>query len=167
LLGKQRFRPEILIPIFEIIVLLNIAPSSLSALKSWYIVHAVFGLAFGVIGLAAAHHHPVCFHDGDEARPDPDFGLCQLDAVSERTDDDFDSLLLALLSFGFHPLHHLFPTVCHSKLQYLRPILAETLKEFEEEIRKFAHWQLYIGLVKQVGRNKPNPFIKKGTSKAK
>ncbi|CAG7828153.1 unnamed protein product [Allacma fusca] len=159
LTGKQNFRQEILIPVLEIVFLLNIAPSSWSGFRSWALVHAVFAYVFGVIGLAASHHHPVCFHDGDEARPDSDFGLCQLDASSERTDDDRENLLVALTTFGFHPLHHLFPTVCHSKLQYLKPVVKETLEEFEEEINKFPHWQLFTGMYLQAGRNKPNPFV--------
>lgn len=30
--------------------------------------------SFWFVFVGFAHHHPNSFHDGDEARPDPDFG---------------------------------------------------------------------------------------------
>ena len=55
-------------------------------------MHTSFNYVFFIIGLTAAHHHPDIFHDGDRMRDDPDWGLCQLDAVRDRC-----SLLLKTL----------------------------------------------------------------------
>lgn len=37
-------------------------------LKWWFIIIAIGGFAFSVIGLNAGHHHPETVHDGDKLR---------------------------------------------------------------------------------------------------
>lgn len=75
-----------------------------------------------------------------------------MDATRDRVETVFQNLFLVLITFGHHTLHHLFPTVCHSKLPLLEGVFIETLKEFEEEWIKFPHWELYLGLYKQLAR---------------
>jgi hypothetical protein len=107
----------------------------------------------------AAHHHPACFHDGDETRPDPDFGLCQLDAVRERSGEVHKNLFVVLTTFGDHSLHHLFPSVCHSKLPNLEAVFKETLKEFmPEPYAPLPYIDFFIGAHQQMIRTTPNPF---------
>ncbi len=84
--------------------------------------------------------------------------LCQLDAVRERSDGIYDHLFFNLTRYGDHSLHHLFPTVCHSKLPYLRPALLETLGKFKETLLTFPEWQLFVGTFQQLQRTQPAPF---------
>lgn len=53
----------------------------------------------------------------------------QLAAVGDRPIID-TSMTLSAVSFGRHTLHHLFPTVDHSKLDLLLPIFAKTCEDF-------------------------------------
>jgi fatty acid desaturase len=158
--GKISFRPEILLPFVEIAILTHVAPTFLSGFKAWLLVQGTSTYLFGFVGLAAGHHHPVCFHDGDEPRPDPDFGLCQLDATKDKTHDICDNLFVILSTFGNHPMHHLFPAICHSKLHHIKPIMEATVKEFDEENKRFSQWQLVVGLQEQYARNTANNFKK-------
>ncbi|CAG7724967.1 unnamed protein product, partial [Allacma fusca] len=117
--------------------------------------------SFSIIALKGSHHHyPACFHDGDETRPDPDFGLCQLDAVADRIGDEMDNTVFALATFGHHSIHHLFPTVCHSKLMHLHPLVKSTLEEFQEDMWELTKRQFFTATYRQVARNTPNPFNK-------
>jgi len=108
----------------------------------------------------SAHHHPVNFHDGDEPRPDPDFGLCQLDATRGKSDAFHKTLFSLLTTLGEHPLHHLFPTICHSKLHHIKPILAECLKEFSEDFPELSQLELFIGTHRQLSRTEKHKYPK-------
>ncbi len=65
---------------------------------------------------------------GDHPRSDPDWGLHQMDATND-VDKSF-STLIRYSTLGDHLLHHLFPTVDHSKLHHLYPAFWQTCKEF-------------------------------------
>lgn len=56
--------------------------------------------------------------------------LCQFATVGDRPGIDV-SMVVASVSFGRHTLHHLFPTVDHSKLDLLVPVLKKTCREFD------------------------------------
>jgi hypothetical protein len=72
--GTQVMRPEYALVFLELIGCLLLGPSLGSGLQAWLLIHLASSYFFALCGLNAAHHHPTCFHDGDEARPDPDFG---------------------------------------------------------------------------------------------
>jgi hypothetical protein len=130
------------------------------------------------------------FHDGDEARPDPDFGLefifkklrlkliygesekynfichtvyrlCQLDATRDRAGEYRKNTWVILVTFGEHCLHHLFPTVCHSKLHHIKPALEQTLRDFSEEFPPMFQWELYLGCFQQLARTEPKKLKNK------
>jgi hypothetical protein len=101
---------------------------------------------------ANAHHHPTTFHDGDEARTDPDFGLCQVDASKSKTDWYHQSTLAIMTTFGDHPMHHLFPTVDVSKQHHIKKIVLDTLREFGELYPEMDQWELFKGSHKQMAR---------------
>ncbi len=82
--------------------------------------------------------------------------LCQLDATNGKSDWFHKPLISVLTTFGQHPLHHLLPTVCHSKLELLKPTVEQVLKEFEEELPILSQFELFIGAQKQMGRTKRN-----------
>jgi len=188
--GVQVFRPQELIVFSQLLAFSFAADNFLQAVLSWVIIHTTASFYFGLFSFTVAHHHPSIWHDGDEARPDPDFGwfkhaqvwhalgepikilaltttvflsilrLCQLDAVRERSDGIYDNLFFVMTRYGEHSLHHLFPSVCHSKLKYLKPTLLETLEQFREELLAFPEWQLYLGTYKQLRKTEGTPFFK-------
>ncbi|CAG7727031.1 unnamed protein product [Allacma fusca] len=151
--GTQQLRPENLIVFIQLAVWMLIAPSVPTGIYSWLFIHAVASYWFMLVAVGgSAHHHPSCFHDGDEARNEADFGLCQLDAIRDRSDDLHQTLFVILTTFGAHSLHHLFPTVCHSKLHHLQEVYEQTLKEFNEEFHPVSQFELFLGMHKQLAR---------------
>lgn len=67
------------------------------------------------------------------------------------------NLLMVLTTFGDHTLHHLLPTVDHSKLNNLYPAFFETCKEFNVPF-SFTNWAtLLSGKYLQMANITPNP----------
>ncbi len=104
----------------------------LSGLDAWtcfclvVVIHGTAGYWVAFSALIATHQHPHLFHMGDGPLPSRDWGLQQMDAVRDVRGKS-RSLFLAATTFGDHLLHHLFPTVDHSKLQLLYPALKACL----------------------------------------
>nr|CAD7405177.1 unnamed protein product [Timema poppensis] len=109
-----------------------------------------------LIGINGAHHHPDVFVERDTPGEDADWGLGQLDTLRDRPDIQ-SNLFLALTQFGHHALHHLFPTVDHSRLEKLYPIMMETCKEFGIEYEEKSIWDMLSGQFQQLARTTPNP----------
>jgi len=152
IMGKQPLRWENTIPLVHLLLLMSVAPSVWVGIKGWTTMHLACSWVLLLIGINAAHHHPDIFHDGDDARTDPDFGLCQLDAVRDRPGNWTTNVFLVMMTFGNHSLHHLFPTVCHSKLPYLQDVYAQHLKEYGEKFPAMTQWELYLGCLRQLAR---------------
>ena len=84
LLGQQKFRPENLLPLAELVVLFFFSERPFII---WSIMHGVSSYVFVIVGIIAAHHHPDLYHPGDgQFRFGTDWGLAQLDAVLDRKD---------------------------------------------------------------------------------
>lgn len=132
--GEQELRWFNLLPFMEFLAMAVVAPSIWSAMWFFGLFQIIGSYWFMWVGLTVGHHHPDNFHDGDAAREDTDWGLCQLDAVQDRVEVT-GNLFLTSTMFGDHALHHLFPTVDHSKLPYLYPALEKTCKEFGIDYR--------------------------------
>ena len=64
-----------------------------------------------------------------------------------------ESYFLVATTFGHHVLHHLFPTVDHSKLHLLYPALEETCQEFGLSYKTMPQWKMFVGLHLQLMRN--------------
>jgi hypothetical protein len=92
-------------------------------------VYCFASLFFHNISLGAGHHHPLIWHEGDKIVDSMDWGLFQIISVARFETID-KSLLLTSVSFGNHAMHHLLPTVDHSKLPLVFPAYVETCKEF-------------------------------------
>lgn len=86
--------------------------------------------------------------------------LCQLDAIQERSDAWQKNLFVTLVTFGEHSLHHLFPTICISKMKYIKPIYLETLKEFNEELPTLTQLECFTAFYKQIQRTEPKNFTR-------
>ncbi|KAF0305634.1 Cytochrome b5-related protein [Amphibalanus amphitrite] len=165
--GEQRPRPENALPLLHVLLLAGCAglwgrahgrpaDALLDALGLWTLTVATCGYVFATLGLAAAHHHPRLYHDGDEPVAERDWGLRQLDAVGDRAAVR-GSPLLVLTTFGDHGLHHLFPTVDHGQLVHLRGVFDATCAEFGVRYRHFSAWELLRGQHQQMGRTRPRP----------
>ena len=83
--------------------------------------------------------------------------LCQMDAIRDRGGKLDNTLFIILTTFGAHTLHHLFPTVCHSKLHHLNKVYEETLAEFNDGYEKVTQFDLFVGFHKQIARTEPRP----------
>ena len=58
--------------------------------------------------------------------------------------------------FGDHTLHHLFPTVDHSKLPLLYGVFHETCEQFHIPYRLMSQKELIWGKFAQLARIEPN-----------
>ncbi|XP_068219377.1 cytochrome b5-related protein-like isoform X2 [Palaemon carinicauda] len=154
--GQTPLRPENLLPLLELVVMCGLSSSVATGIRLWLILHAACSSWFSTIGVLVAHHHPQIYHEGDKFRENPDWGLCQLDAVRDRIEVK-GNLFLVATTFGDHSLHHLLPTVDHSKLDALYPAFFETCHEFNIPFEFLSQWELARGTYQQLARNKPNP----------
>mmetsp|Transcript_22344 Transcript_22344/g.32551 ORF Transcript_22344/g.32551 Transcript_22344/m.32551 type:complete len:480 (+) Transcript_22344:65-1504(+) len=140
--GSIPFRLEYLLPHITYLLLVGIYSFAGSKyhedtssvfsfpLTSLLLVYMTSSYFFLSISLAAGHHHPDIWHDGDlQLGEKIDWGILQLCAVGEKPDIDH-SMVLSSVSFGRHVLHHLFPTVDNSKLYLLQPVLERTCADF-------------------------------------
>ena len=163
--GEQRPRPENALPLLHVLLLTvccllsdgawqELSASLLRALSLWAITIATCSYTFLTLGLAAAHHHPRLYHDGDKPLEERDWGLQQLDAVGDRT-AVCGSPFLILTTFGDHGLHHLFPTVDHGQLSHLYDVFERTCEEFGVRYRYFSLWEMFSGQHQQMGRSLP------------
>nr|XP_053632245.1 cytochrome b5-related protein-like isoform X1 [Cherax quadricarinatus] len=153
--GDMKLRPENLLPVVEFILMAVVSSSVGMAFRLWVVLHMACSYWFAAIGVVVAHHHPDIYHQGDAMREDKDWGLCQLDAVRDRVEVT-GNLFLVSISFGDHSLHHLFPTVDHSKLPYIYPVFMETCKEFGVPFKFMRTSELIIGKYLQLAKNTPN-----------
>lgn len=139
------------IPFILPLTMYFVAPSALTALKTWIIILLISSLLFGTIGFNAAHHHPDIFHDGDIYRDNLDWGLLEVDAVRDRKVVD-DVPFLILTNFGSHALHHLLPTIDHCYLSLTVPAYLQTCKEFGIDTERWTQWELMKGQFRQLSR---------------
>ena len=152
--GNIKLRPEYLLPLFPFVILLVINPS-LDTFYIWGTMHLASSFWFSFIGLIAGHHHPEIWHEGDQPTYESqDWGIFQLDAVRDRFVVS-KNLFLVSTMFGDHSLHHLFPTVDHSKLAALYPVFIETCKEFGVNWEEKTILSMAIGKYRQLRRITP------------
>eukprot|EP00095_Tigriopus_kingsejongensis_P004718 snap_masked-scaffold763_size101323-processed-gene-0.12 protein:Tk04718 transcript:snap_masked-scaffold763_size101323-processed-gene-0.12-mRNA-1 annotation:"delta-6 desaturase-like protein" len=154
--GVTKFRPEYVLPWVPLIFWISVGHGLIWGLVEWTVMHGVAGLWVIFSSLVATHHHPTVFHGGDVPSKDRDWGICQMDAT--RDVDKHGNLFLVATSFGDHLLHHLFPTVDHSKLHLLYPSLNQTMKEFGIQYPMAQPWQMFTGMIKQMMRTEPNTY---------
>lgn len=62
------------------------------------------------------------------------------------------SLLLTLVHFGNHGLHHLLPSLDHAALQELEPDFKETCKDFNIILLETTWIRTITGFLKQLAR---------------
>jgi len=151
--------PEHLLPWIQL-AFLGVATQDMnSSLMLWLTYHCVAGYML-VIQKTTTHHGPQLYHAGDELRHDRDWGLHMLDTTRDmdKSEEKYGSMAKPLVytTFGNHLLHHMFPTVDHSKLGKLYPALFETLTEFGEKFDFKTLPQLLLDYHAQLDRTQPN-----------
>jgi len=157
--------PENLLAPLQLLLLYLFTQDLVLSTQMWVTIHAVCGYML-VIQFSWTHHHPELYHAGDKPREDRDWGLHIMDTTMDfdRTEDTWGVLStpLQLVTFGHHLLHHYFPTVDTSKLEYLYPALYETCDEMGEvyPFRSVPH--LIHGLHRQLNRSKPTHTREEG-----
>ncbi|KAK7067347.1 hypothetical protein SK128_010311 [Halocaridina rubra] len=154
--GEIRPRTENCIPVLELAVMLALVPSPITGMSLWMVIHSICSLWMVSIHLAGTHHYPDNYHEGDAPREEPDWGLCQLDAVRDKV-GYVGNIFMVATHFGNHGLHHLFPTVDHSRLDQLYPVFFETCQEFGMTYDLLTHWQTLHGKYVQLAKTTPNP----------
>jgi len=165
--GWHTFRPEALLPFTVPVTMYLLSDNTFGQIGLLFaVIIMTASLHFSLVGLNAAHHHPKIFHDGDVPRSETlDWGLHQLDAVADRADINW-SHFLVITNFGDHCLHHLFPTLDHGRLKYLYPVVMDTCKEFDCEIRERTQLKLVQGQFLQLARSEPSRnYISKSSSR--
>lgn len=83
----------------------------------------------------------------------------QLDATKDRAENFFNNLFVTLVTFGHHPLHHMFPTVCHSKLPYVKQVFEQTIRDFNIDFPGIPQAELYVTCYKELARTEPNKRV--------
>ncbi|CAG4992232.1 unnamed protein product [Parnassius apollo] len=129
----------------------------------WIVILLIASYIFMMFGLTAGHHSHQNFFDGDIPRDMYyDWGLHQLDTLVERVEYD-DNHFKSLTRFGYHALHHYFPTLDHAELKYLYPTFLEHCEKFGVEFRTSTYYKSFISHSKQLLRKRLNNFKEKKT----
>lgn len=159
LFEDHKLLPENLLAPLQLVFLCLMTQDLVLSAKLWLIIHAVCGYML-VIQFSWTHHHPELYHAGDKPRANRDWGLHIMDTTLDfdRTKGTWGALStpLQLVTFGHHILHHYFPTVDTSKLEYLYPALYETCEEMGETYPFHSVPHLIQGLHRQLNRSTPN-----------
>ncbi|KPJ18938.1 Cytochrome b5-related protein [Papilio machaon] len=120
----------------------------------WIICTASF--IFFNIGSNAAHHHPICFRDGDEVdEVTRDWGLHEVEAVMDRRDIN-TSFFRVMTFFGHHTLHHLFPTLDHAVLEYMYPVFLQHCEKYRAKFRVTTQFDMVVQQIKLTAKKTPN-----------
>jgi len=111
---------EKFIPIFQLIVIIFLNNSFFTALYLFLVMHAV--TSFIIVGTSfSVHHDNLCWHDGDEPLKDRDFGRHILATTRDHSVGNLVWNFLLFAGLNDHVLHHLFPTIDHSRFDEIRP----------------------------------------------
>ena len=148
----------ILFTLIQVIMLCcKIFPISKNYLDN-FVPKCICGYWLIFTSLIATHRHPLLYHAGDESHPTSrDWGIHQLDTV--RDVEKSPNLFWVATTFGNHLLHHLFPTVDHSKLDLLWPALIGTCHEFGLDYQYMSQINMLAGLSRQLAREDSTTFM--------
>lgn len=78
-----------------------------------------------------------------------------MNTTAERK-EPINNIFVTLATFGDHTLHHLFPTLDHSLIPYLKEIFEDTCKEFGLDLTPTSSTALMRGQFEQLSRVTPN-----------
>jgi fatty acid desaturase len=171
-IGHQELRFENLFPLFQLVAmrfLISLDGGWTSAFLLWFAMHA--GCSFTLICteiLMGNHHHPNFYHPGDgEFSYGLDWGLAQLDTTGDNTLVTGPSFFVEVLFIGNHVVHHMFPTLDHGLLEFVRPVVQKTACEFNlpehliKSLNAYSPWEIAAGNFRQMARTKVRSVLQK------
>ncbi|XP_072161439.1 cytochrome b5-related protein [Bemisia tabaci] len=126
----------------------------ISAILMWTWIICVASLFQNITDIVATHRS-VDFVQGDAPRRDRDWGLAQIDTTKDNQ-RLIGNHFFALIMFGDHTLHHLFPTVDHGVLKYLYPVFLRTCEKFNVKWETQSSFRLATAEFRALARNEPN-----------
>ena len=121
--------------------------------KGLYLFFVIKAISSWFISLSLqSHHNFYAWNEGEKIPPclskTRDWGIFQV--VSSADHSLNWHFIPALLVFGLlhdHALHHLFPTLDHSRIPMLRKELEETCKEFDVPYKSHHFFNMFTGLI--------------------
>ncbi|KAF5308058.1 hypothetical protein FQR65_LT06433 [Abscondita terminalis] len=157
IINKKNYVNSLLPLLLPVAMYFGSGKSLWSTLGTWQLILVGTSILVTTIAYTTTHAHPDLYIEGDAMRPkeELDWGVGQLDTTFDRK-DIMGNQFLSFVMFGDHALHHLFPTLDHAYLQYLYPLLEETLKEFNfKSINITTTPDIYLGFYRQAARELP------------
>eukprot|EP01125_Pyxidicula_operculata_P001858 TRINITY_DN1172_c2_g1_i1.p1 TRINITY_DN1172_c2_g1~~TRINITY_DN1172_c2_g1_i1.p1 ORF type:complete len:467 (+),score=39.87 TRINITY_DN1172_c2_g1_i1:90-1490(+) len=150
----QSFRIEKLIPIVQLIFLTIGTRSLTTGVGLWFVMHSLN--SFWLLSTSfCVHHQPDSWHDGDPHVRNRDYGEHILASTRDHTYEPYSLMYImkSLLFWGYlneHTVHHLFPTIDHSRIASVREELFSTVKEFNLKCEVNYFPELYRGIWKKL-----------------
>jgi alpha-ketoglutarate-dependent taurine dioxygenase len=145
--GEEKWRPEFSFNILQLVLLLAYSSSPLTGFAAFCIIHLVCGFCIEWAGFGL-HRSIFCWTDGDPNQK-IDFGE---HCLATTADHDIDMPLMQSLYMyqilNNHGIHHLFPTVCKSRMHEIMPIFHETCTEFGIPWKEYDHQDMFWSLWK-------------------
>lgn len=147
LIGVDKLRPE------NVLVWLEVAALSYFQGFGWgiklFLLHQMLASWLLAALSFAVHRSGEAWTEGD-ADPQLDYGR---HIVASTSDHSVSCGLLrsfyCFAGLNYHILHHLFPTVDHSRLKELNTVFLETLAEFNIEYHTFDFGKLFRGSLRR------------------
>jgi fatty acid desaturase len=124
--------------------------AALTVLYVWLKIIIVASIFYSINAINTGHQGTKIVHEGDEFTS-LDFGLYQIGATIDRIEANSNTFT-AISFFGYHTLHHMFPTIDNALLPQLYAEFLETCKEFEVKIEKITSIQGIVEQFKQLSR---------------
>jgi hypothetical protein len=136
--GDEIWRPEFAFNMLQLALLLVCSSSPLTGLIAFSIIHLICGFCIETAGFGL-HRSIFCWTTGDP-NAKYDFGE---HCLATTADHDVDMGLLGSMYLfqilNNHGIHHLFPTVCKSRIHEIMPLFHETCEEFDIPWKEYDH----------------------------
>jgi len=99
----------------------------------------------------SVHHDDHLWHDGDPYdNKANDFGKHILLTTTEHSLGNLYLNFLLFAGLNDHVIHHLFPTIDHSRFDEIRDIFIQTKKEFGIETKSHSFFMLWRGVLRRL-----------------
>lgn len=122
-------------------------PGAVLGFLTFGVMHFTCGLCIESAGFGL-HRSIFCWTEGDD-NAKIDFGEhCLASTADHDCDWDLLSSLYCFQILNNHGIHHLFPTVCKSRIAEVMPIFKEACKEFNVPWQEYVWSEIFVGLWK-------------------
>eukprot|EP00127_Corallochytrium_limacisporum_P003642 Clim_evm30s151 gene=Clim_evmTU30s151 len=154
-MGEQRMRWENLIIAVELAIFMALSPGGAMEGIYYFLVMHCFAIYWFISVGVVVHHHTIAWHchDGEETRlaGTRDFGAHQVRATCDHsTDVSVVPAMLLYAGLNKHLIHHLFPTIDHSRFDLVHNEVLKTVREFGLRYNHATFLEAYIGTLKLI-----------------